>query len=214
MPIKVAIVEDSQEVREGIAYLLNASNGFQCVATFGSAEEALNDLVRAEPDVVLMDIGLPGISGIDCIRQLKPANPQIEFMVLSVFEDEERILESIMAGASGYVIKNTPPAKILEAIQDLHNGGSPMSNQIARRVLESMRSDSSGNSELDNLSKRERTVLQNLSEGYLYKEIAANLSISIHTVRSHVHNIYEKLRVNNRTEALRKVRKQSKLSSF
>jgi len=214
MPIKVAIVEDSQEVREGIAYLLKASQGFQCVATFGSAEDALDDLVKAEPDVVLMDIGLPGMSGIECIRQLKPSNPQIEFMVLSVFEDEERILESIKAGASGYLIKNTPPAKILEAIQDLHNGGSPMSNQIARRVLESMRGDSSGNSELDGLSKREQIVLQNLSEGFMYKEIAENLSISIHTVRSHVHNIYEKLHVSNRTEALRKVHQQGRLFSF
>lgn len=214
MPIKVAIVEDSREVREGMAFLLNASGGIECVGSFSTGEAALSKLVNLEPDIVLMDIGLPGISGIDCIRELKQICPDIEFLVFSVFEDDERIFESIKVGASGYLVKSTSPEKVIEAIEELHNGGSPMSNQIARRVIDSIRSDETQAFDMENLSKRERIVLENLAEGYLYKEIAKNLSISVHTVRSHVHHIYEKLHVSNRTEAIRKVQRRGKVFSF
>ena len=207
MPIRVAIVEDTSEVRKGIEYLLNSSDGFHCVSACSNAEEALEKLPSVEVDVVLMDIGLPGVSGIDCIRKLKQSIPNTEFMILSVFEDNERIFGAIKAGASGYLIKNTPPARILEAVRELYKGGAPMSNQIARKVLESIRPEQIESPELADLTKRERVVLENLAEGYLYKEIAGNLSISAHTVRSHVHSIYEKLHVSNRTGAIRKLHK-------
>ena len=207
MPIKVAIVEDSQEVREGIAFLLNASSGFECVGTFSTGEAALSDLVGVDPDVVLMDIGLPGISGIECIRKLKQDSPDLEFLMLSVFEDAERIFDSIKAGASGYLIKSTPPAKIMEGIEEIHNGGSPMSNQIARRVLDSLRPEPTECLSLAKLSKKERVVLEKLAEGLLYKEIANKLSVSVHTVRSQVHSIYKKLHVGNRIEAIEKIRR-------
>ena len=208
MPIKVAIVEDSREVREGLAYLLNASRDYECVAAFSNGEEAIRHASLLESCIVLMDIGLPGISGIDCIRQLKLQLQNVEIMVLTVFEDDEKIFASIESGATGYLVKSTPPAKILEAITDLNNGGSPMSNQIARRVVESVKSKNDPPAPLGQLTDREQVVIENLARGYLYKEIADRLDISIHTVRSHVHNIYEKLHVSNRTEALRRIQKQ------
>lgn len=165
-------------------------------------------LPSRRPDVVLMDIGLPGMSGIDCIRQLKETFPRCQIMMLTVFEDHDRIYESLLAGASGYLVKKTPPAKLLEAIRDVHAGGSPMSNQIARRVVEAFRaSGSSGSkdtSRLDALSTREQEILACLSQGLLYKEIAARLGISIETVRTHIRNVYQKLQVRSRTEALLK----------
>jgi DNA-binding NarL/FixJ family response regulator len=212
MPIQVAIVEDSREIREGLSILIDSSPGFRCVAACESAEEALIQLPKALPDVALMDIQLPGMSGIECIRILKTRMPKLQIMMLTVFEDHDRIFQSLAAGASGYLVKKTPPQRILEAIQDLHAGGSPMSNQIARRVVDAFRqpapkpqSSAPVAREAQHLSAREWEILQHLAQGFLYKEIADSLKISIETVRTHIRNIYEKLHVHSRTEALLKV---------
>ena len=219
MPIRVAIVEDSPEVREGLVWLFHNSPGFDCAGAYDTGEEALQKLPKLKPDVVLMDIGLPGISGIDCIARLRKLCPNTQVSVLSVFEDEDRILRSLTAGATGYVLKKTPPAAILEAVQDLHAGGSPMSSQIARKLLKAFLA-SPGNRKpaaspaakvsqeesLDQLCARERQILELLSKGYRYKEVADELSITIHTVRTFIRRMYEKLHVHSRTEALLKTR--------
>jgi DNA-binding NarL/FixJ family response regulator len=207
--IKVAIVEDSDEEREALQFLINGSPGFSCVAACGSAEEALNIIPRSSPDVVLMDIQLPGMSGIECIGRLKTESPDLEIMMLTVLEDHERIFQSLAAGASGYIVKKTPSAKLLEAIDELHKGGAPMSGQIARQVVETFKKpvDSFPATEEPpptNLSKREREILGQLARGFLYKEICDHLGISIGTVRVHIRHIYDKLHVHNRTEAILK----------
>ena len=204
MPINVAIVEDKHEIRESLLSLLDSSPGFQCVAACASAEAALTEILPRQPDVVLMDIGLPGMSGIECIQKLKELTPKTQMMMLTVFEDQERIYQALAAGASGYLVKKTPPAKLLEAIQDLHRGGSPMSNQIARRVVQAFQQPPQARQSLALLSEREKEILNHLSQGFLYKEIAAALGISIETVRTHIRNIYEKLHVHTRTAALLK----------
>lgn len=206
--IRVAIVEDTAEVRDGLTYLVNASEGLTCVATCATAEDGLERLPDVLPDVVLMDIGLPGMSGIECIRLLKVELPRTQIMMLTVFEDDERIFQSLAAGATGYLIKNTAPVRLLESIRDLHAGGSPMSNQIARRLVREFQKDKSA-CETSGLSPRENEILQLLSKGLLYKEIADKLSISRNTVRTHLRNIYEKLHVRTRTEAVMKAYSRS-----
>jgi DNA-binding NarL/FixJ family response regulator len=203
-PIKVAIVEDNREIREGLTLLINGSPDFQCVLACASAEAALIEIPRQQPDVVLMDIGLPGISGIECIRRLKELAPKTQMMMLTVFEDHDKIFQSLAVGASGYLIKRTPPAKVLEAIQELHHGGSPMSNQIARRVVQVFQTPVRSSEAVALLSEREQEILTHLAQGFLYKEIAEALGISTDTVRTHVRNIYEKLHVHTRTGALLK----------
>jgi len=202
MPINVAIVEDLDDIREGLAFLINGSEGFRCVAMYASAEAALEELPDHAPDVVLMDIGLPGMSGIDGIRLLKAQYPALQIMMLTVCEDDDKIFHSIQAGASGYILKKTPPAKLMEAIQDLHNGGAPMSSQIARKVVQTFQHAPTASLATAGLSKREQEILSYLAKGHLYKEIAATLHISVETVRTHLHNIYEKLHVHTRTEAV------------
>ena len=199
MRINVAIVEDNPIIREGLTYLINTSPGFQCVGACATAESALEEIPRIQPDVVLMDIGLPGMSGIECIRQLKERSPKVQTMMLTVFEDAEKIFQSLAAGASGYLIKTTPPAKLLEAIQELHQGGSPMSNQIARRLVEFFQQPRSSFSAVNQLSDREQEVLSILAKGFLYREIAQALGISVDTVRTHIRSIYDKLHVHTRT---------------
>jgi DNA-binding NarL/FixJ family response regulator len=203
--IRVALVEDDAEVRAGLEALLGSASNCSCVAAFASAEEALSKLPELKPDVVLMDIHLPGMSGIDCIRQLKLHQPNIQIMMLTVFEDHDRIFQSLAAGASGYLLKQSPPAKLLEAIAELHQGGSPMSTQIARRVVEAFRPASRTDDPTTGLSPREKEILALLGKGHLYKEIAGHLGISVETVRTHIHNTYEKLHVRTRTEAVMKV---------
>jgi DNA-binding NarL/FixJ family response regulator len=202
--INIAIVEDNVEIREGLAVLINGSDGFHCVATFANAEDALVDLLKARPDVVLMDINLPRMSGIECTRKLKQIQPGLPVMVLTVYDDDDKIFDSLAAGASGYILKKTPPAKLLEAIVELHNGGSPMSSRIARKVVETFRSTEVSSKDTENLSKRELEILSYLAKGYQYKEIAETLFISIETVRTHIRNIYEKLHVRSRSEAVLK----------
>ena len=203
--VKVAIVEDNREIREGLALLINSAPGFECITACANAEEALVGLPIKQPDVVLMDIQLPGMSGIDCIRELKQQLPKLQILMLTVFEDYERIFRSLSAGASGYLVKKTPPAKLLEAIRDVQAGGSPMSSQIARLVVEKFRQPAPSANPDQELSWREQEILQLLAQGYLYKEIAASLGVSIDTVRCHLRHVYEKLHVRTRAEAVQKV---------
>ncbi len=204
MPITVALVEDNKEIREGLTVLINGSEGFECVAAYPTAEDALRRIDDDAPDIVMMDIQLPGISGIECVRRLKIKNPQLQVMMQTIYEDDERIYESLVAGASGYILKKTPPSKLLEAIQDLHQGGSPMSSQIARKVVQAFQKLGRSSKETENLTTREHEILSYLAKGYRYREIAEMLFISIETVRTHLRNIYEKLQVRSRTEAVLK----------
>lgn len=203
-PIKVAIVEDLLDLREALHLLIRGTSGLLCVAACDSAEEALEVLPRHQPNVVLMDIELPGMNGIECIRQLKAEHPSMQILMLTVFEDHERIFKSLEAGATGYILKKSSPAKLLEAIVDIHNGGAPMSSQIARQVVENFTRPKTPASGAEALSAREREILDKLSQGFLYKEIAELLGITISTVRVHVRNIYDKLHARNRVEAVNK----------
>ncbi len=203
--IKVAIVEDDKEMREGLEAIVRFHPQLKCLASYPSAEEALAQISGIVPDIVLMDIHLPGISGIECVKQLKPILPQTQFMMCTVYEDSETVFDSLCAGATGYLLKNSPPGKITDAIMDLYHGGSPMSSTIARKVINTFKPESKKNTEVDNLTKREHELLELLAKGYRYKEIADKLFISFDTVRTHIHNIYEKLHVQSRTEAVNKV---------
>ncbi|MCG8467156.1 MAG: response regulator transcription factor [Gemmatimonadetes bacterium] len=200
-PIRVALVEDREDVRQGLDYLIDGSDGFRSVGAFGAAEPALEAFERLEVDVVLMDIGLPGISGIEASRMIRDRWPSIQIMMLTVYEDDQRIFESLEAGATGYVLKKTPPAELLESIASLHAGGSPMSGAIARRVVETFHTPGPREDETASLTPREREILELLAQGHRYREIAAELSISYDTVRTHIRHIYEKMQVRSRTEA-------------
>lgn len=200
--IRIMIVEDQEPVREGLRVLIGGSDGFSCVAACRTAEEALDQIAGAAPDVVLMDINLPGMRGPECVVHIKNRYPAIQVMMLTVFENNEDIFTSLEAGATGYLLKKTPPAQLLEAVRELVNGGSPMSGEIARKVVTAFARPVTHGSPEDLLTAREEEILSYLSKGYLYKEIAAKLFISIDTVRSHIRKIYQKLQVRTRTEAL------------
>jgi DNA-binding NarL/FixJ family response regulator len=202
--IKVAIVDDQADLRENIAGFVDAAKGFRCVSTYASAEEALARLSQDQPDVVLMDINLGGMSGIECVRQVKPRMPTTQIVMLTVFEDTEKIFSALAAGASGYLLKRLAPAKLLEAIREVYEGGSPMSAPIARKVVQSLQKAPAPAAESTELSPREREVLNGLAEGQVYKQIADRLGVSIHTVRNYIRRIYEKLHVQSRTEAVAK----------
>jgi len=201
-PIRIAVVEDDITVRAVLEILLNGSPGFTCVAAYGSGEDAVAGLPDVNPDVVLMDINLPGISGIECIIRLKELDLPMLFIMLTVFEDSDAIFQSLSAGASGYLLKQTPPAKLLEAIQDVYHGGSPMSREIARKVVQSFQLPASTIGTENNLTPREEEILSYLVKGLLYKEIANLLFIGVETVRTHLRHIYEKLQVRTRSEAI------------
>jgi DNA-binding NarL/FixJ family response regulator len=202
--IRVAVVEDRAEERKSLVGLLESDRALECVAVCRTAAEALEILPRCRPDIILMDIQLPGASGIVCVEQLQPVLPNAQTMMLTVVEDYDLIFRSLAAGATGYLLKKTPPAKVLEAIHELHAGGAPMSGQIARQVVSVFRKSSVKTSSASKLSPSEQKVLQLLARGYLYKEVADNLTISVSTVRTHVWHIYRKLHVHNRTEAVLK----------
>lgn len=204
MEIKVGIVEDEKVIRESLIVLINGSEGYSCIHSFETAEDAILALPSLNLDVVLMDIHLPGKNGIMCISELRKLCPDTRFLMCTSFEDTDSVFKALKAGAKGYITKTTQPSKILDAILDLYNGGSPMSSQIARKVVESFHS-SIQNKELERLTEREKEILNLLSEGLRYKEIGVKLFISVETVRTHIHNIYEKLEVNSRTEALNKI---------
>ncbi|HEY2722279.1 MAG TPA: response regulator transcription factor [Chitinophagaceae bacterium] len=202
--IQVVIIEDIPEIREGLQMLINDSDGFACTKTYANAEQAIEELPSILPDVVLMDIHLPGINGIEAVKKLKSVCLNTQFIMSTVYEDDENIFESLKAGASGYLLKKTAPSKILDAIVEVYNGGSPMSGQIARKVIASFQHKDSID-ETDVLTPKEKEILKQLAKGLRYKEIADEMKISIETVRSHARKIYEKLQVQSRTEALNKV---------
>ena len=203
-PIKVSIVDDEAELRENIAGYVGTGKEFRCVSVYGSAEEALEHLPKDRPNVVLMDINLGGMSGIECVRRLKPLMPETQVVMLTVFEDTDKIFSALAAGASGYLLKRMAPAKLLEAIREVHEGGSPMSAPIARKVVQSMQAPLPQKNEIAELSPREREVLDGLAEGQAYKQIADKLGVSIHTVRNYIRRIYEKLHVRSSGEAVAK----------
>jgi DNA-binding NarL/FixJ family response regulator len=202
--INVAVVEDRPEDLESLEVLLQGAPGFSCVASCRSAAEALATLPECRPDVVLMDIQMPGMSGIECVCQLSPLLPGTQFMMLTVVEDHDLIFRSLAAGATGYLLKKAPAAKLLEAIRELNAGGAPMSGQVARKVVAAFRQPSAGTSAAETLSPIELGVLKQLARGLLYKEVADEMRISVSTVRTHVWHIYRKLQVHNRTEAILK----------
>ena len=202
--ISVAIVEDLKEIRESLRVLINGSEGFACEHVYANAEDALSDLFSREVDVVLMDINLPVMNGIDCMIQLREKMPSTQFMMCTVYDDDENIFNALQNGATGYILKRTSPAQILEAIRDLHEGGSPMSSEIARRVVANLQKKNTNTSSIEILTQREKEILDYLAKGFLYKEIATELFISKETVKKHIHNIYDKLQVQTRTEALNK----------
>ena len=203
--ISVAIIEDVAELRGGLVTLLSGYEGFTCAGAFASGEDALRGIPPLRPNVILMDIHLPGISGIDCAALLRQKLPQTPIMMLTVYEDDEKIFRALKAGAVGYLLKKTPPARLLEAIREVHEGGAPMSNQIARRVIASFHTDARHQPGGLGLSSREQEILDQVAKGLRYKEIADALFISPETVRTHLRNIYQKLHVRSATEALRRV---------
>jgi DNA-binding NarL/FixJ family response regulator len=204
MNITLAIVEDLDEVRDGLKNFISLSQDFKVLDTFRTAEEAAYDLPKLKPDIVIMDINLPGMNGIECIRQVKDKIPGTQFMMFTVYENDEKVFEALKAGASGYLLKNTGLVQLIESLKELYNGGSPMSANIARKLVTLFRKEQKEAANLEMLSSRENEILQLLSKGLLYKEIAEQLSISVSTVRQHIHHIYEKLHVQNRTEAINK----------
>ena len=201
-PIQVALVEDDPEIRANLAHRVGRSPGFRLLRSYPDAESALADLPRHPPDVVLMDINLPGINGIECVRQLKVKMPTVQFIMLTIYEDGNRLFKSLMAGASGYLLKRTPPDKLLVAIREAHEGGAPMTPEVARRVVQHFQQIPQPASELQRLTPRETEVLEQLAKGFLYKEIEDNLHISTGTLRSYIANVYQKLHVHSRTEAV------------
>ncbi|HTV41751.1 MAG TPA: response regulator transcription factor [Candidatus Sulfotelmatobacter sp.] len=202
MLITVAIVEDDHRVRESLSVLINGTENIRCISAHSSGEEALEDIIYKKPDVVLMDINLPGMSGIDCVRKLKAASPKTQILMLTMYEDDEKVFQSLVAGASGYLVKRTSPSELLNAIQEVHSGASPMSGKVARTVVEYFHKQQSTAPHQESLSRREEEILRLLAKGYRYKEIADALAISFETVRSHLKNIYDKLHVRSRTEAV------------
>lgn len=204
MSITLAIVEDLDEVRDGLKNFISLSQDFKVLDLFKTAEDAVIGLPKLKPDIVIMDINLPGMNGIECIRQVKDKSPGTQFMMFTVYENDEKVFEALKAGASGYLLKNTGLVQLIESLKELHNGGSPMSANIARKLVTLFRNEQRETAKLEILSNRENEILQFLSKGLLYKEIADQLSISVSTVRQHIHHIYEKLHVQNRTEAINK----------
>ena len=200
--IRVGVVEDQDEVREGLALLVRSSPGFTCVGAFGDAEAALDALPGLPTDVLLMDIGLPGMDGIEATRRIRDAHPEVQVMMLTVYEDEARIFRSLRAGATGYVLKTTPPRQLLDSITTLHRGGSPMSSSIARRVVEEFQRPPPSEESTAALTPREREILELVVRGYRYREIGKELFISLDTVRTHIRHIYEKMHVRSRGEAV------------
>jgi DNA-binding NarL/FixJ family response regulator len=204
MNISVSIVEDDARVRTSLAKLIDGSPGYRCVSQHSSAENALQEIAKFKPDVVLMDINLPGINGVECSRQLKPQLSSTQIIMLTVYQNTEHIFNALAAGATGYLLKQTPPNELLAAIRDVHAGGSPMSGHIARKIVQSFQRPSAKTPEAHNLSPRESEVLDLLAKGFLYKEIAETMKVTYATVHTHIRHVYEKLHVRSRTEAVAK----------
>ncbi len=201
MPIKICIVEDNYDMRESVAQALNESPGIRCIGTYATAEAAVHDLPFQKPDVALVDIHLPGMNGIECVAKLKAQLPQLQILMLTRYEQSDMIFDSIRAGASGYLLKRTPAAELVQAIEQVHSGGAPMTPQIARKVVAHFQQIQKPSSDMQKLTSREQEVLALLAKGYLYKQIAGKLDISINTLRAYLRAIYDKLHVHSRTEA-------------
>jgi DNA-binding NarL/FixJ family response regulator len=203
MPITICIVEDDVELGKSLARYLNRAPGFSCLGEFPSGEEALEQIPQTKPEVVLMDINLPGMSGVECVRRLRASMPALQVVMLTVYEDTDQVFQSLAAGAVGYLVKSTKPPQILQAIRDVHSGGSPMSNHIARKVVQAFQAKARagpGNA----LSAREQQVLELLAKGFPYKQIADAMGIGVETIRTHIRHTYEKLHVHSRIEAVLK----------
>jgi len=204
--INVAIVEDNNTIREGLAALINGTEGYKCIGAFGDVESFLSKINSLQINVVLMDIGLPGMNGIDGAKSAIIKNPHLSILMLTVYEESEFVFDALCAGACGYLVKKTPPTRLLEAIKDANDGGSPMSSRIARQVITAFKEGKNIAATTQNydLSDREISVLNLLSDGYNYQEIAESLFISVDTVRHHIRNIYKKLHVHSQSEAVAK----------
>lgn len=200
--ITVGIVEDNRGTRESLSELLGRASRLRCVGAYPNGEAALRELPTANPDVVLMDINLPGMSGIECVARLKEKSPKTQVLMLTTYEEGDLIFESLRAGANGYLLKNMPPSELVHAVEQVHEGGSPMSMHIARKVVNYFQRIPEPSSDMEKLTKREQEILALLAKGFLYKEIADQLGISLSTVRAHLHTVYEKLHVQSRTEAV------------
>ena len=203
--IKVGIVEDNSALQLSLVQLFNKTQGMQCVASLSNLLNVLSEFKKAKPDVVLMDIGLPGISGIEGVRTVKSNFETVHVLMFTVFEDDEKIFDAIRAGASGYLLKKTPPEEIVEAVKELYEGGAPMSPSIARKVIQAFQSQPSSAMTDYQLTGREKEILYSLVDGLSYKKIAEKYFISISTIRTHISNIYQKLHVNSKSQAVAKV---------
>jgi len=206
---KVLIYEDNPQLREGLSLLINGSPGFEVVSAFKNCNNAVDEVAAFRPDVVLMDIDMPGTNGIEGLKKIRETNADVKVLMLTVFDDNKNVFEAIKNGANGYVLKKTPPAKLLEYIEEAHSGGAPMTSSIATQVLKMFSQIKHPATEDYNLSDREKKVLELLVNGYSYKMIAAELFIAIDTVRSHIKKIYEKLHVNSKSEAVAKAFKNN-----
>lgn len=200
----IAIIEDDDKIRQYLYEELLHHLEVKRVELFSNAEDALRNLSIDPVEIAMFDIQLPGMNGIECIRRLKIIHPRMQMMVLTVYDNPDTIFDALKAGANSYILKSTAPDKIVEAVKELHDGGSPISSQIARKVIEAFQLKENANEYFQTLSRREQEILEHLSKGYRYKEIADKLFVSIETVRTHIRNIYEKLQVNSRVEALKK----------
>jgi DNA-binding NarL/FixJ family response regulator len=211
--IKVLLYEDNRDLREGISFLLQATPGLQLLGAFPHVNNLKAELHAFHPDVVLLDIGMPGMTGLEALPIIKAIHPDTQVVMQTVFDDDDRIFQAVRGGASGYLLKNTPPAEIIQAIFDVYRGGSPMTSSVARRVLQYFQQPPKSHPAEQLLSAREQDILRVLMKGYSYKLIADELGISIDTVRSHIRHVYEKLQVNSKTEAILKAMNEGLLNS-
>jgi len=200
--ITVCIVEDLEDIRNGLAAIINMTEGYKVLRTFSNAEEALEQLGLLQPDIVVMDIHLPGMSGIECIRRLHEKNRSIQFMMFTIYENSDTVFEALKVGATGYILKNSSPAKIIESLKELYHGGSPMNPEIAKKLVTRFQTLSDNEY---NLTPKEQRILELMSKGYLYKEIAGELNNTVNTIKQHIRHIYEKLHVQNKAEAINKM---------
>ncbi len=201
--IKIVIVEDNTIFREGIAAFLNGTDGFKCLKTFDKYESLLPEIAELKPDVLISDINLPGISGIEGVREVRKILPELKIVMLTVYEDDKRIFDALISGASGYLSKKSSPTKIIEAVKEVYDGGSPMNSEIAGKVIQLLRMQvKSENQDEIQLSSKEKLILESLADGKTYKTVSDELFISVHTVRYHIKNIYDKLHAHSQSEAI------------
>lgn len=201
MPIEVCVIEDNRDTRESLVRIINETAELHCAGSYSSGEAALQEMPAAKADVALVDINLPGISGIECVARLTSLMPRLQVLMLTMYEERDLIFNSLRAGAKGYLLKKTPAPELIQAVEQVHAGGAPMSMQIARKVVDHFGRINNPTSDFEKLTRREETILELLAKGALYKEIADQLSISLSTVKGHVQHIYEKLHVQSRAEA-------------